>query len=74
MPYASASGGSANGLHAIRPDPVRESDVGESERGDMTRLRGSLPPVVSVACALCPDATGAPRLLGAVVLPDDANR
>jgi hypothetical protein len=47
---------------------VRAVDVGESERGDMTRLRGSLPPVVSVACVLSPDVTGI------VLLPDGADQ
>jgi hypothetical protein len=40
----------------------------------MTRLRGSLPPVVSVACALSADTACEARLRGAFRLPDDADR
>ena len=49
-------------------------DVGESERGDMTRLRGTLPLVVSVACALSPDAACGALLCGATTIPDHADR
>jgi hypothetical protein len=49
-------------------------DVGESERGDMTRLRGNLPPVVSVACALSPDAACGAVPRGATTIPDHADR
>ena len=52
-------------------DVAGHRDVGESERGDMTRLRVTVPPVVSVPC-IGPliQAVGAP--LGAQ-LPDDAD-
>jgi hypothetical protein len=49
-------------------------DVGESERGDMTRLRGNLPPVVSVACALSSDAARGVSLRVTTSFPDDADR
>jgi len=40
----------------------------------MTRLRGSLPPVVSVACALSADAARGAVLRDATGFPDDADR
>ena len=48
MPYASASGRPVNGLRTGCPaDDGRTAGAGKNERGDMTRLRGTLPPVVS---------------------------
>ncbi len=40
----------------------------------MTRLRETLPPVVSVACALPADTTRGARLSGTFGLPDDTDR
>jgi len=75
MPYASASVARRDGPRtAYPPNVAGQRDVGENERGDMTRLRGSLPPVVSVACALSPDAARGAVLRDTTGFPDDADR
>ncbi len=40
----------------------------------MARLRGQLPPVVSVACPPSADVTRGATLPGAISRPDDADR
>lgn len=63
MPYASASGRSLE--RAPHRTPCRHglaAAAGKDERGDMTRLRGALPPVVSVLSHVIPADDADPAL------------
>jgi hypothetical protein len=71
MPYASASGRSVYGRRTGCPaDTAGRRCAGKDERGDMTRQRGTLPPVVS-AMSFLPDP---PRTDAVFTAADDADR
>jgi hypothetical protein len=71
MPYASASGRSLQRAPHRTPCHLGLAVVaGKDERGDMTRQRGTLPPVVS-AMSLLP---GSPRTDAVFTAADDADR
>ena len=70
MPYASAISDPEGAPLPIRPYPVGRVLRNESERGDMTRLRGALPPVVSAVGSTYSVLDHEPVSAGLTVAPD----
>ena len=75
MPYASASGRSLQRApHRTPGHDGRPAAAGKDERGDMTRLRGARPPVVSAMRLLTRQPVAAPRAGSVHAAVDDANQ